>query len=226
MLRRLALLALVATLPGCNMVVSERPWFSAAQAGASVQQKPGLWVSLEGKDCAFDAAGPIAAWPDCAQLVVITDTEYSGPHWSKDDAPAPRTILRWENVPHLLVSGQPAIDQIAWSDQDGADDAAPQARKAAFLYMAVRPTAFDAAGRITATLRWPVLCGPLQPKGKRAKGAGGMVTTRPFPGLLLDKQVCTAVDEAALRSAAARSEAILPGSGLDLIESHWVRDKP
>jgi len=230
---RLAPLALVAALSGCNMVVSERPWFTPAQAQASPQQRPGLWVSVRDAECAFDPAGPIEDWPECAQPIMISDSDYRDPHWSdegeEEDGNAEsgrHRIVRWERMPHLLVGGQPFVDQIAWSERDSAEGPAPKARPPVYLYLALRPTAFDGQGRITAARRWPVLCGPLAGSDGRSETTVGVVTARPFPGLKISGSACTALDETALRRAAARSEAILPGSGFDPIDSHWVRDAP
>ena len=55
-------------------------------------------------------------------------------------------------------------------------------------------------------------------------GRSRFVTDKPFKGLKIDGDSCTAKDIAALRRAAARSEAVAGGDGYSIILSCWVRD--
>ena len=83
---RRVLLATVTALAlgGCNMVVSERPWFAAADA-LQPGLKDGLWVNLKDAKCRFDSAQAIQDWPDCAQPMLVQGGYYRGPGPGQDD---------------------------------------------------------------------------------------------------------------------------------------------
>lgn len=222
------LLAFVAgaSLSGCNMVVSERPWFVQP---SGPQQKEGIWAMLDTADCKVDPAIALTDWPDCARPVLVRGGEYLGPASSDDDRPAAERLdpARWDKIVHVLADGTPQIDQIASKRPvsaggppvDGVDVDKPY-----YIYTAVQPTAIDSAGRITALRRWPVLCGPKPSRKAGMTGRSRFVTDKPFKGLKVDGDSCTAKDLAALRRAAAGSEAVAGGDGYSIITSRWVRD--
>jgi len=84
-----------------------------------------------------------------------------------------------------------------------------------FCYDAIRATAFDGEGHITAVEAWPVVCGPW-PKD-------GNVTDQPWPGLTLVDDNCHAASEAALREAARKSRDVVRARE-GVTRLHWVRD--
>ena len=213
-------------LGGCNMVVSERPWFSAP---SGPQLKEGIWAMLDTPECSVDPAAALPDWPDCARPVLVRGQEYAGPASADDELPPAQRLdpARWNRIDHVLADGTPQIDQIASKRPtggggppvDGVDEGKPF-----YIYTAVQPTASDPDGRITALRRWPVLCGP-KPARKAAKpGRSRFVTDKPFKGLAIKGDGCTAKDIAALRRAAAGSEGIAAGDGYSIIISRWVRD--
>lgn len=214
------------SLSGCNMVVSERPWFAAP---SGPQLKEGIWAMLDTADCVVDPAAALPDWPDCARPVLVRGGEYLGPA-ADDEALPPAERLdpaRWDKIGHVLADGTPQVDQIASTRPvaaagppvDGVSEG-----KLFYIYTAVQPTGTDGEGRITALRRWPVLCGP---KPARKAGAGGrsrFVTDKPFKGLRIKGDACTAKDIAALRRAAASSERFAEGDGFSIVISRWVRD--
>ena len=222
------LLALVAgaLLSGCNMVVSERPWFTEP---SGPQLKDGIWAMLDTADCAVDPAIALPDWPDCARPVLVRGGEYLGPAAGADELPPAQRLdpARWDKIAHVLADGTPQIDQIAsrrpvgagGPPVDGVDEG-----KLFYIYTAVQPTATDSAGRITALRRWPVLCGPKPARKAGKAGRSRFVTDKPFKGLAIKGDGCTAKDITALRRAAAGSEAIAGGDGYAIITSRWVRD--
>ena len=213
-------------LSGCNMVVSERPWFNAA---SGPQLKDGIWAMVDTEDCVVDPAAALPDWPDCARPVLARGGEYLGPASDDDELPPAQRLdpARWDRIAHVLADGRPQIDQIASKGPvlasgppvDGVDEGKPF-----YIYTAVQPVALDDAGRITALRRWPVLCGPKPARKANKPGRSRFVTDKPFKGLAIKGEGCTAKDVAALRRAAAGSEAIAGGDGFAIITSHWVRD--
>lgn len=213
-------------LGGCNMVVSERPWFDAP---SGPQLKDGIWAIVDMDECAVDPAAALVDWPDCARPVLVRGGEYLGPASGDDDRPPAERLdpARWDKIAHVLADGTPQIDQIAAKHPvgsgrppvDGVDEGKPF-----YIYTAVQPSATDSDGRITALRRWPVLCGPKPVRKAGMTGRSRFVTEKPFKGLKIDGDSCTAKDLAALRRAAAGSEAIAGGDGYSIIISRWVRD--
>lgn len=119
--------------------------------------------------CEFDSSAAVQDWPDCANGLMIS-----------------RRSLGHESI---LAGGDPMIVQtMASEDADRA-----------FYYMALRPTARDAKGRVVGYEAWFVLCGP-PPRTKDRK-----VTETPGPGLTIDGDNCFASEAAALRAAARAS---------------------
>lgn len=212
-------------LSGCNMVMSEKPWFAAADA-ANPSLKDGLWVNLKGADCKFDPAQAMQDWPECAQPMLVTGGQYSGPGPGSDDNPGQLAdVAKWDKVDHLLVGGDPLIDQI---DLKSGSPDGDHADGKAFLYLAARATRRDDQGRIVEMQRWPIACGPLPaalPKRKGMPKPEDFVTKKPFPGLTVKDAACTANDLSALRRAAALSEGVAVPNKTPPVVSRWVRDK-
>lgn len=224
--RALLTTAAALALSGCNMVVSERPWFAQP---TGPQLKEGVWAILDSPDCAVDPAATLPDWPDCARPILVRGGEYLGPAADDDQLPPAERLdpARWDRIAHVLADGTPQVDQIAANAPvrpggppvDGVDVGKPF-----YIYTAVQPTATDPDGRITALRRWPVLCGPKPGRKAAAAGRSVHVTDRPFKGLRIKGEACLAKDVAALRRAAAGSESIAAGDGYSIIISRWVRD--
>ncbi len=221
-----ALLAMTA-LSACNMVVSDTPWFDAA---SGPQLKDGLWANFDSAACKLDQGTPLTKWPECAQPMMIRGNTYSGPPAGDDPAGAAirNDPAQWQSIGHVLVAGDPQIDQIfidltAASSADGIDRSKA---KSFYLYLVVKPVATDSGGQITETLRWPVMCGPLPKNTKGKDDKPNFVTDRPFAGLVVTEGACTAQDPAALRNAAVQSEGIAQAAGFAIISSRWISDGP
>lgn len=213
-------------LGGCNMVVSERPWFDAP---SGPQLKDGIWAIVDMDECAVDPAAALADWPDCARPILVRGGEYAGPAARDDERPAAERLdpARWDVIRHVLADGRPQIDQIAFApprDGEPGPAAGFGEGKPFYIYTAVQPTALDGEGRITALRRWPVLCGPKPVKKAGSTKRSRFVTDKPFKGLRVDGDGCTAADIAALRRAATASERLAgERSGYMMVISRWVR---
>lgn len=220
-----AAVALV-SLSACNMVISDQPWFDAA---SGPQLKDGLWANFDSPGCQLEVGTPLTKWPECAQPMMIRGNTYSGPPAGGDPAQAAARFdpSKWQAMSHLLVEGDPQVDQL-FLEVPASGETAPgaTARKSMYIYLAVKPVARDAEGRITATLRWPVMCGPLPRNAKGKDGKPIFVTDRPFAGLTVAEGACTARDPGALRSAAAQSESVAQAAGFAIISSRWINDGP
>ena len=201
-------------LGGCNMVISEQPWFAAEASGPQLRQ--GLWVNLDPKGCTFDAAKPIEEWPECAEPMIVRGADYVLRDEEAEGGP------KWQTVPHVLAQGTPLVDQIEWYDKDKTGTKA----KTIYLYFGLTATAQGSDGAITAVKRWLVQCGPIDPPGteKAEPGPPQMVTARPFAGLTVEGSNCKAANADALRGAARDSEAIASDDGNSPVMGHWVRD--
>lgn len=129
-----ALMIMAAALPlsACNMVVSDTPWFAEA---SGPQFKDGLWANLRSPDCAVDPAAAIDAWPACASPMLVEGNSYAGPPSGRDPATAAarNDPAKWERLPHVLVAGDPQIDQILFVIRGRADQAGERQERAADL---------------------------------------------------------------------------------------------
>lgn len=224
-MHRLMIAGLALGLGGCNMVVSDKPWFAASEA-AQPGLKDGLWVNLKGPDCQFDPALAVQDWPECAQPMLVDGAFYRGPNGKADEDKAQLAdVAKWDKIEHVLVAGDPLIDQIDM--KSGADDPTRSDSKG-YLYIAARIVKRDADGRAIEVQRWPVACGPMPKQLPKRKGMpipSDFVTKAPFPGLKVKDSACTAADIAALRRAAALSEKIAVPNKTPPITSRWVRAK-
>lgn len=208
------------SLSACNMVVSEKPWFDAP---SGAQLKEGLWANLQTPDCQVDAAAPISAWPECASPILITGTTYSGPPNGPDGRQA--SPDKWQSVPHVLVSGDPQVDQMRLEPDVSNGQTGSWTDQPLYLYMAVKPVALDGDGRITVTQRWPVMCGPMPKKPREKNGIPIFTSDKPFKGIRVEGDMCMAESAEALRAAAAASETVAQEAGFTKVTSRWVRDK-
>jgi hypothetical protein len=243
-LRVTVAVVLLVALAGCNMVVSEEPWFTAADAVPEPTLRDGLWLSASA-DCRVDETKPAERWPDCASASFVRGEERWSMRWENTDERGRhrRTFVGWESddqtsSPGLLVAnGDHLIAQVAPADDtevlppDEAADRAEDSETARFTYYAVRPVRHDDEGKVTAFEIWPVRCGPLtEPQASRDRRRRSRheeelaeepnyVTKQPFPGLTVVDNDCVAESVDALRNAAVLSEALASPS-----EMRWVRD--
>ncbi|MBD3729483.1 MAG: hypothetical protein IE933_07240 [Sphingomonadales bacterium] len=198
--------ALGLALAGCNMVVSDQPWFERNAASPVI--KSGIWGAADKEDCTFDSSAPLSEWPECSEPAII---DAQGNFNSRD-----KTSGDWRSITAVVGGGDPMILQFALPQEMVSQ--APGAPS--YLYFALRPLARDADGRITDMRIWSVMCGPLAEGAEQSGDPKAMVTKQPFAGLTLKDGNCQAKDIPALTGAAARSEALQDKTG----HGHWIRD--
>ncbi len=202
MLARLAACCLALGLSGCVVVGSNEPLFGPEDA-ARVQLRTGLW-SAPDEDCPFDPSRPVAAWPSCANPMVVTARAITG-GFGKEGAPP-------ETLAYLLAGGRPLVMQIE----------APSDRKPGeprFNFIGVRPTRLDERRRIVEVDAWLVTCTP-----PSARLPGKQSTT--FPGFVMSPGdgFCLATRPGPVRHAAKRLEELkIHGQDLGL-HARWMRE--
>jgi hypothetical protein len=245
-LRIAALAAFLLGLSGCNVVFSEDPWFTAADATPTPVLRDGLWLSAE-PDCRFDEASPAERWPDCAGASFVRGKERWSMRWDDTDARgrSRRTFAGWEpdddpisdgllvaNGDHLILQFQSegALDA---SPSDTVGEGAGEAESRAYMYGVLRPVRFDDEGRVEAFETWAVQCGPIPEPERSAAQRRRLrddpdfaeepnhVTDDPFPGLTVVDNNCTAESVEALRQAAVLSEALGNNSAYRWVREGW-----
>jgi hypothetical protein len=215
------LLAAALALGGCNLVVSEKPVFAAADAAGAPSLRAGVWSASQ-PGCDFKSSDPVAKWPKCAGGGVITATaimasvDANGP--APADQPPPTTAKPQMTIPYVLAAGDPRVMQIDMKlpkEVGGPPEL--------FYFAALKPAAPDASGRIVQAEIWPIQCGP-PPPPKPASASGdadqGGITDHPLPGLKVTNGMCTPTDKAAVINAAKASRAWADQTGT----LRWVRD--
>jgi hypothetical protein len=202
-------------LGGCNIVTSDTPMFTTADAQGQAQMRPGVWMD-EQQTCDFDVNAPVDTWPKCARGWVVTRSGVTGPR----EQGQPRAA--WVESPTVLAAGDPPVLQVRADVGQGMPGELPAGVLPAYIYAGARALKLDAEGRIVEMETWPVLCGPPPPPGPDGKGGDGL-TNDPFPGLVVDrkKDTCKAVTPGPLRAAARRSEALAQSPD----RARWVRDE-
>jgi hypothetical protein len=219
-------LAGLALLSACNVVMTEKPLFTDADAAGAPTLRPGVWQFFREPGCKVDVAQPFESWPDCSAGGIVGPGEIAG---RNKDAPAGQL----EREPMVLAAGAPRIAQVrvhidvsAGSEASGDAEAGAtvsvtQPKTEPYGYAAVRPTKFDDQGRIVAFQFWPVQCGPPPPKNKNGEDVA-LATLHPLPGIEMKPgdADCTTHSVTALRAAAKASEAWAEG----VQESRWLRD--
>lgn len=176
---RNAAMASAMFLTACaNLVITERPLFSVADAAGAPKFRPGIWDTSSHQppaDCTYDGSKPETTWPACAS------------------PPAPIG----ETPSWLAVSGDPAIMQFPGALKSNSG-------KGAFSYMAFRVVKSDADGRATGAEVWPVLCGPPPAKADES-GLTRYLSSGLKPSK--DSNNCTTNSQTAVRRAARASRA-------------------
>jgi len=215
---KLAAMAAPVLVLGCNEVYSDHPWFTAADAAGAPRLRDGLWAVMETPDCQLDQSQPAEKWPDCAEAMVVEGDRLLSMDWTTDSDSGLRKLDGVDVAETVLAAGNPRVLQFHALGKEGAEGGAKADKL--WFYVGVRPTAQDAAGRITGFSRWLVQCGPLAP------GAGTSdITRRPFRGIAVEGKDCTATSAQALRNAAARSETLPGKSGRpDTPPARWIRE--
>jgi hypothetical protein len=222
-------LTLSVWLAGCNLVVSEEPWFTAADAAPEPILRDGLWIQAE-PGCRVDETRPAERWPECANATFVRGDERWTMRW--DPGRRGRRFAGWEpgdaelsdallidNGDHLIVQDPPPAKEIGQVAEEGSREV--------YAYAAIRPILHDDQGNVTALEIWFVRCGPLREDDERrgsrrdddTEQAATYVTDRPFPGLTVVDNDCLATSEEALRNAAVLSEALGPP-----FEMRWLRE--
>lgn len=205
-------------LAACNLITTETPLFTAADAAPTPPLREGIWAGVE-KDCRYDESRPVASWPKCADWFLVRGDVVS--HYDAEKDAWEHASFRngrlatfedgaWnEEGGFLLVGGDPMIGQLG-SEKEGEPKA--------YFYMGLRPR-LDDAGRVIEMSLWPVLCGPPPPAPKEGEKPV-YATQNPFPGLTMVENNCTTSSQDALRAAARASE------GLDATvpTARWLRD--
>ncbi len=217
----------LALLSACNVVMTKEPLFTQTDGAGAPNLRPGVWIFFKEADCKVDESKPFTEWPDCAGGGLVAPGNVVKGH--KANAPADQL----EDTPFVLAAGDPRIIQLqvdvdlsVQADASASGDATVSTSSSAsharpYGYGAVRPTKFDDQGRITAFTLWPIQCGP-PPKDKDGDYTAA-ATLKPLPGLEMKSgdAVCTTRSVAALRNAAKASEAWAPPARGD---SRWLRD--
>ena len=226
-IRTLLAAAGLVALGACNIVLTEAPLFSAADAAGAPALRPGVWEFFKGSGCQVDERRPFDEWPDCAGGGLVVADNLAGPK-----SGAPKGTL--ERSPYVLAAGDPRIAQLqvnidtsAGASAEASGDAQVETHSASaqakpWGYVGVRPTRFDSEGRIVALVAWPVLCGPPPPKDAKGEDVA-LGTLHPFEGMEMKpgEPFCTTGSVEALRAAAKASEAY---ADKPMHESHWLRD--
>lgn len=195
--------ALLLALSACNNVVSNEPWFTAANTKGAPELRDGLWVMLDDEDCRVKLKKPAERWPDCADAIYVRGREWLGMNWD-DSNRHKRVFESWESLPLLLAAGDPVILQLDEGSEPPASDPDELAISNGddephwrYSYAGMQPTEFDSQGRVVAFEFWDVQCGPWHYELKEGEHtidelSEGYVTEQPFPGLTVVGQRCTA----------------------------------
>lgn len=192
-------------LCACNVVLSEEPLFGEADAAKAPPFRDGAWISLTA-ECLAKWTGPAAPPPACAEHGEVRDGRLVPP-----DDPAMGLVV--------AGGGEPLIVQVRFTQHDATAGRPIDVH----LYGAMKPTRFDAEGRVVEVRRWLVLCGePPESAGMDSLRREEHLTIRPLPGLMIDKElgVCRAESTEVVRNAARASEAWDLEGGL----ARWVAD--
>jgi hypothetical protein len=112
--RAVALVAAALALGGCNLVVSEKPVFTAADAAGAAPLRLGVWSASQ-PGCDFNSSEPVAKWPTCAGGGVITASAIIGSVGTSGPGPEdpPSTIAKPQfTIPYVLAAGDPRVMQM------------------------------------------------------------------------------------------------------------------
>ncbi|MFC3077307.1 hypothetical protein ACFODL_04315 [Phenylobacterium terrae] len=204
-MRALLIVLASLTLCACNVVMSEEPLFTEADAKRAPAFRDGAWVSLTA-ECQAQWRDPKAPPPSC-----VEHGEVRGGRLVPPDDPSMAVIV--------AGGGEPLIVQVRFTQEEAATGEPFRVH----IYGALKPTRLDERGRIVEARRWLVLCGEPPPgAGQDSLRREEHLTARPLPGLTVDKElgICRAGTAAAVRAAARASEAW----DLEKAVVRWVGD--
>lgn len=210
-------LCLAAGLGGCNMVLSDRPLFTAADATGPALRE-GLWLTVE-DDCPVDTRKPTRDWPFCADWGVLRN----GVVQRRNEFPSetyPDQYETWSRAVVLLAAGEPMILQAGTAQEEPFFDERPEPELSSFelfSFHALEPTERDDQGRIVAVRAWTVQCGP---RARKANGRLENETREPLPGLTKRRPNCSADTREAVINAAKASRDWTPKPAV----FRWIRD--
>ncbi len=208
MLRSIVLAVLALACSGCALVGSDAPLF---QPGGALVLRPGVW-SVPNGPCEFDAAKPVAAWPSCANAMVVSAASITGGFAGEDKTR--------QTIAYVLADGDPAVLQL--QSQQERKPGEP-----VYVYAAARPLRKDPSGRVVEAKVWLALCyrPPVNLDGKGPAGRPDR-PQRPFPGLVMKPgdSFCRASTPAAVRNAALRSEGVTLAPDAPGLVASWRRD--
>jgi hypothetical protein len=207
-MRAFLMLAGLAVLGGCNVVINTTPLLTAADEAGAPALRPGVWRGDADPSCVVDESRPMTDWPACGGGAVIGPGQAT--YHDKDAAAGVMT-----HDPFIFAAGEPRIAQARLNIKGDIKFTDGAAR---YAYAGARATKVDDQGRILAIALWPIQCGP----PRTGAPDGSSTTQHPFPGMVIKQgdPFCTTASVAALRGAAAPSEAWAPAK----LGAHWVRD--
>jgi hypothetical protein len=220
---RIAIALLAASaLAGCNLVLSDQPWFGEADSIGAPTMRDGLWLVAGDPSCKADETRPIEFWPECAAVLVVRGEEHLEPQWTWPAIHGKpfKQLLEWQVSTVRLATGSPLILQSKVETE--------RADRPVYRYFGIAPGKLDEQGRLVSITIWPVQCGRLekQPTQVEKDGSNNQehVTRSPFPGLTLTDENCTAQTADALRAAARASAGLSERDGEPPRAAHWVRE--
>ena len=189
-------------LGGCNLVVSEQvPVFTAADAaGAPALRGP---ASLVGGDLSPAAISSQATPSRQVAEVRRRRGHYGDSHHGEcrvqrcgPARPAAADHRQAaDDDPYVLAAGDPRGD----ANQLQASTRGKGVGSALYYFVAIKPAAPDARGRIVQAEIWPIQCGPpppAKPASAEADAASrGGITDHPLPGMTVAQGLCSPVDK-------------------------------
>ena len=204
---RLLAAALVLTLSGCGVAVSDKPMLEASDTANAPQFADGIWLmpAFENETgCTVDTAQPVSTWPDCAAWALHRDGQ-----WFARDGDSGIATKAVPRSAIIVSNGDIAIIQLE-SEPKPATDGTVDPLPYNFAAFDNRPAATD---KLRSIRFWIVRCGDYE----RLSGEDGPETLVRFPGF--DEQ-CRPASMQVLRDAAATSR---PPASVEMPDFHWVR---
>jgi hypothetical protein len=220
MTRILVALMGLTLLSACNVPITEKPMFTAADEAGAPPMKPGVWLIFNQPGCQVDVNKPIDTWDDCAGGAVVSPGDLKGFDAKKG---------AWEHAAFVLASGDPRVGQVQLdvdtgvsADANGQQQSGSHQKSKPYGYAAVRPGKLDPKGQIVTADYWFVYCGPPPPKDKNGADTA-MGTMKPLPGMKMKPgdAVCVPASKDALRAAAKASE---HWGEAGVSNARWLRD--
>ncbi|WGM39245.1 hypothetical protein [Caulobacter sp. NIBR1757] len=164
----------VLALGGCeNLVQTEQPILTSADAAPEWTVRPGIWTQGVARDaaCPFEIARSVRNWPECADFIFVEK-----PALSKAFA-AEGNDQEW-----LLAEADPGLYALQTTSSETESNIG--------LFFVTREKQ-DATGAATRVGFGMLFCGPEAPEGTTWPNREGRVLTlEPFEGAILDGKNC------------------------------------